>query len=86
MVLVDDLTSKVQEFARERWEAIPDGYVVPSADSLTFGNTGGHLDATVLYAYPIRATDKAIQRPAIVSAAKGYAMFADIRDFFPPRA
>ena len=50
MALVDDLTSKVQELARERWEAIPNGYVAPSSDSLTFGNTGVHLDATVLYA------------------------------------
>lgn len=40
----------MQELARERWEAIRDGYVVPSADLLSFGNTSVPLDATVLYA------------------------------------
>lgn len=30
--------------------AIPDGYVVLSADSLMFGNTGLRIDATVLHA------------------------------------
>ena len=74
MALVDDLTSKVQEFARQRWEAIPDGYVVPSADSLTFGNTGVHLDATVLYA-DIRGSTELVDSLPDTQAAEYYKAF-----------
>lgn len=74
MALVDDLTSKVQEFARERWEAIPDAYVVPSADSLTFGNTGVHLDATVLYA-DIRGSTELVDSLPDTRAAEYYKAF-----------
>lgn len=50
MAIKDDLTNKVGEFAREQWGNIPDAYVLPTVADLTFGNTGEHLNATVLYA------------------------------------
>lgn len=50
MALVDELTARTHEFASNSWGEIPNGYVVPSADALTFGNTGIRIDATVLYA------------------------------------
>ena len=74
MALVDDLTSKVQELARERWEAIREGYVVPSGDSFTFGNTGVHLDATVLYA-DIRGSTELVDSLPDTRAAEYYKAF-----------
>lgn len=50
MTLKGDLLAKVSEYARSQWEPIPQGRVVPTEDSLTHGNTGVHIDATVLYA------------------------------------
>jgi class 3 adenylate cyclase len=50
MALADELTLKVGEFSRQSWGEIPNGYVVPSSNALTFGNTGVRIDATVLYA------------------------------------
>lgn len=50
MTLKDDLQLKVAEFARSSWGDIPNGQVVPSSESLTFGNSGTRIDATVLYA------------------------------------
>jgi class 3 adenylate cyclase len=50
MTLKDDLTTKVREFAQEIWSEIPNGYVVPTPDDLTFGNTGRRLNACILYA------------------------------------
>lgn len=50
MSLKDDLTLKVYEFVTSSWGDIPNGYVVPTPESLTFGNTGIRINATVLYA------------------------------------
>lgn len=50
MPFADDLAAKVREFSRDRWGDIPTGYVVPAPESLTFGNTGIRINATVLYA------------------------------------
>lgn len=74
MALVDDLTSKVRGFARDNWGEIPDGYVVPSADTLTFGNTGVHIDATVLYA-DIRGSTTMVDALVDISAAEYYKAF-----------
>ena len=57
MTLAEDLTLKVREFVSDRWGAIPDGYVIPSAESLTFRNTGVRIDATVLYSDIRNSTD-----------------------------
>lgn len=74
MALYDELMSKVRGFAREQWEAIPNGYVVPSADSLTFGNTGVYLDATVIYA-DIRGSTELVDFLPEVQAAEYYKAF-----------
>ena len=50
MTLRGDLLAKVSEYARSQWAPIPQGRVVPTEESLTHGNTGIHIDATVLYA------------------------------------
>lgn len=50
MTIKNDLTEKVGEFAREPWGDIPDAYVLPTTKDLTFGNSGEHLNVTVLYA------------------------------------
>ncbi len=50
MTLKEDLSNKVREYAKEPWDEIPDGYVVPAPEDLTFGNTGRRLSACILYA------------------------------------
>jgi class 3 adenylate cyclase len=50
MTVKDDLFAKVGEYARSQWAPIPQGRVVPTEGALTHGNTGIHIDATVLYA------------------------------------
>jgi class 3 adenylate cyclase len=50
MTFRDDLAGRVAEFAGDQWEGIPDAYVVPSAEDVTFGNDGKRIDATILYA------------------------------------
>lgn len=52
MALKDELTAKVAGYARLRWAEIPLGRAVPdpTSPSLTQGNTGVRIDATVLYA------------------------------------
>ena len=57
MALKDELTEKVKEFARDSWGEIPNGYVVPSPETLTLGNTGSHINACVLYADLHRSTE-----------------------------
>lgn len=56
MSLKDDLNTKVKEFLG-LWEDVRNGYVVPTANSITFANTGVRLkSATVLYADLHRST------------------------------
>lgn len=52
MSLRDELYLKVSEYAEANWAEIPKGRVIPEPESssLTHGNTGVHLDVTVLYA------------------------------------
>lgn len=57
MPLKDDLEEKVSEFVATDWPEIPDGYVVPTPEDLTLGNTGKHIDACVLYADIHGSTD-----------------------------
>lgn len=74
MTLIDELTLKVRELARDAWGEIPDGYAVPSADSLTFGNTGVRIDATVLYA-DIRGSTTMVDELPDTRAAEYYKAF-----------
>lgn len=50
MTFKDDLSAKVREYAVTQWGDIPTGYTVPTPESLTLGNTGTRINATVLYA------------------------------------
>jgi class 3 adenylate cyclase len=50
MTIKEDLTRHVQTLAKTRWGDIPRARVIPSPDDLTYGNTGEHLDVTILYA------------------------------------
>jgi class 3 adenylate cyclase len=50
LAIKDELTAKIGEFARDKWADIPDAYVLPTVNDLTFGNSGERLDVTVLYA------------------------------------
>lgn len=50
MTFKEDLAAKVQEFARESWGEVPNGYTAPLPEDLTFGNTGRRLNACLLYA------------------------------------
>lgn len=74
MALVNELTLKVRELARDSWGTIPSGYVVPSADTLTFGNTGVRIDATVLYA-DIRGSTTMVDELTDTLAAEYYKAF-----------
>jgi class 3 adenylate cyclase len=49
MALKDDLQAQVAKIFREVWE-VRDGNVVPTDTSVSLGNKGVRLDATVLYA------------------------------------
>lgn len=57
MSLLEDLANKVSELATTAWGNIPNARVLPTADDLTFGNTGERLDVTVLYADIHRSTE-----------------------------
>jgi adenylate cyclase len=49
MAILDDLTTIVDDIAKNRWETT-DGRVVPGTDDIGLGNKGTFLDATMLYA------------------------------------
>lgn len=68
MTLKDDLTAKVAEYARTSWGDIANGQVVPGPDSLTFGNSGIRIDATVLYADIDGSTSMVDSLPDTVAA------------------
>ena len=57
MALKDDLIAKVREYSTQRWGDIPNGYVVPTAEQLTFANSGVRINACVLYADLHRSTE-----------------------------
>lgn len=52
MSLEEELLKKVRDYALNIWNEIPQGRIVPTSESqsLTHGNTGIRLDATVMYA------------------------------------
>lgn len=68
MALKDELKTKVAGYARTAWNDIPDGRVVPSFDSLTQGNTGIHINGTVLYADIDGSTDMVDALPDTMAA------------------
>lgn len=74
MALADELIAKAHEFASNSWGEIPNGYVVPSADALTFGNSGIRIDATVLYA-DIRGSTTMVDELPDTRAAEYYKAF-----------
>ena len=56
MSLLEYLTGKVVELTTTVWGNIPNARVLPTADDLTFGNTGERLEVTILYADIHRST------------------------------
>ncbi|TGR71405.1 adenylate/guanylate cyclase domain-containing protein [bacterium M00.F.Ca.ET.194.01.1.1] len=67
MTLKDDLESRTIEIFRSRWSK-RNGTVVPSDTSLTMGNDGIELDATVLYADLSESTKMVDSRSADFAA------------------
>jgi class 3 adenylate cyclase len=74
MTFREELYEKVRQFARELWGDVPDGYVVPAPEDLTFGNTGRRLNACVLYA-DIRGSTKMVDALTDKLAAEYYKAF-----------
>lgn len=74
MAIKDDLTTKINEFAVESWGDIPNAYILPKTDDLTFGNTGEHLNVTVLYA-DITASTSMVDSLTDTHAAEYYKAF-----------
>ena len=69
MALIDDLTQKVHGFAFDSWGHIPNAYVLPDADDLTFGNSGERLDVCILYADIHRSTEMVDDLPDTKAAS-----------------
>lgn len=65
------LEEQIEKIIITRWDAIPDGTKVPDTDRLTFGNTGIHLDATVVYA-DLNGSTKMVDALKDVRAAEYY--------------
>lgn len=74
MTLLTDLTKVVSDFATEGWGAIPNAWVIPTADDLTFGNTAERMNVTVLYADLHRSTQMVDELPD-TRAAEYYKSF-----------
>ena len=74
MSLKDELSDRVSLFVKSSWGDIPTGRVVPTPESLTFGNTGIYLDACVLYADIYRSTSM-VQTVSPQRAAEYYKAF-----------
>lgn len=74
MAVKDELTAKVSRFALDMWQDIPDAYVLPTVDDLTFGNTGKYVDVTVLYA-DITGSTKMVDEMLCTRAAEYYKAF-----------
>ena len=74
MTFREELDEKVRQFALESWGEVPNGYVVPAPEDLTFGNTGRRLDACVLYA-DIRGSTKMVDALTDTLAAEYYKAF-----------
>lgn len=70
----DELLTKVAEFAATPWDPSPDAYVPPTAENLTFGNSGKRLEACVLYADLHRSTEM-VDTLADTQAAEYYKAF-----------
>lgn len=68
MSFKEELSAKVSEFVNEVWGDIPDGIVVPSAQDLTFGNTGRRLKACIFYADIHRSTEMVNNLPDTLAA------------------
>lgn len=74
MAIKDELTAKVGGFAVDVWQDIPDAYALPTVNDLTFGNTGKHLDVTVLYA-DITGSTQMVDEMLDTRAAEYYKAF-----------
>jgi len=69
-----ELEAKVHELAIDLWGDIPDAYVVPSPEDLTFGNTGKRLNVCVLYA-DIHCSTQMVDDLSDTRAAEYYKAF-----------
>jgi class 3 adenylate cyclase len=74
MSLKDELNDRVDEFVKSQWGDIPTGRVVPTPDSLTFGNTGIYIEACVLYA-DIHKSTAMVREVSKTRAAEYYKAF-----------
>ncbi len=74
MALKDDLAEQVDLYVKSSWGEIPVGRVVPTAESLTFGNTGIYIDACVLYA-DIHKSTRMVESLTDTRAAEYYKAF-----------
>ena len=74
MTIRDDLSAWVSAVAIGRWSDIPNATVVPSTDTLTFGNDGKRVDVTILYA-DISGSTKMVDEVLDTRAAEYYKAF-----------
>jgi len=74
MGIKDDLSAKITELATGQWSDIPNAYVLPTIEDLTFGNSGEHLNVTVLYA-DLTASTKMVDELPDTQAAEYYKAF-----------
>jgi class 3 adenylate cyclase len=68
MTIKEDLAIKIAEFASESWGDIPNARVLPTAQDLSFANSGERLDACVLYADVHRSTEMVDTLPDTLAA------------------
>lgn len=74
MSLKEELNDRVDQFVKSGWGDVPTGRVVPTPESLTFGNTGIYVDACVLYA-DIHKSTAMVQEVSKERAAEYYKAF-----------
>src|SRR5450631_2676379 len=74
MALKDELVEEVAEFAHDKWGDIPDAYVVPDPEDLSFGNTAKRMDVCVLYA-DVHGSTKMVDELLDTLAAEYYKAF-----------
>jgi class 3 adenylate cyclase len=74
MSLREELIEKIHELASEQWGNVAMGFVTPSPEDLTFGNTGRRLNACFLYA-DIHGSTKMVDELQATLAAEYYKAF-----------
>jgi class 3 adenylate cyclase len=74
LAIKDELSDKVGEFASNLWDEIPNAYVLPTVNDLTFLNSGEHLNVTVFYA-DISGSTAMVEELSETHAAEYYKAF-----------